>query len=286
MLATIQFIRSELKDLYPEREIESFILLIFAWLKNYSLTDLILKKNEVLKSGEIARITEIVKKLKNFEPLQYILEVAHFYGLQLKVTPAVLIPRPETEELVDWIIHSEPDADNVLDVGTGSGCIALALKSRLAHAEISGCDISEQALRVARENAKINNLNVLFFNSDILERRYNCTTRMVDIIVSNPPYITESERTAMKTNVTDFEPYSALFVPDNQPLLFYEAILDFATAQLKDGGKVYFEINERFDSEMVVLMENRGFTSVELKRDLQGKMRMIRGRLRNIENKL
>jgi release factor glutamine methyltransferase len=211
------------------------------------------------------------------EPIQYILGETEFYGLKLNVNPAVLIPRPETEELVDWIlkINSIRNA-KILDIGTGSGCIALALKNHLKEGEISGVDISENALKVARENALQNHLNVNFFQSDILKWKESEWDKF-DIVVSNPPYVRMSEKAKMNDNVLHYEPDSALFVSDQDPLVFYRAIAAFASQYLNKNGFLFFEINEYLGEEMKVLMEGFGFESIEIRKDINSKNRMAFG---------
>jgi release factor glutamine methyltransferase len=283
MQATIQLIRKELHSLYPQHEVESLIRLIFRHLKNYSLTDIILKSDERLSPAETSAVVEIVNRLKKSEPVQYILGETDFYGLKLKVKPGVLIPRPETEELVDWIIRSEENPASILDIGTGSGCIAICLKKAFPCAVVTACDISPVALSAARENADLNHQEISFMESDILDRgTFLSKINKFDIIVSNPPYIRVSEEACMQPNVLSYEPHLALFVPDNDPLLFYNAIADFARQNLKPGGRLYLEINEAMGGGMQQLLSGSGSFKVTLRKDLQGKDRMIRAYLRTV----
>jgi release factor glutamine methyltransferase len=277
MQPTIQYIRNELQPFYPKNEIEGFIKLIFSHLKNYSLTDLVLKREEKLDTEDFSAIREMVERLKLNEPIHYIIGTTEFYGLRLNVNPSVLIPRPETEELVDWIVKSETAVNSVLDIGTGSGCIALTLKKILAETTVRGCDISDEALNVARSNAALNNLEVGFFMADILQWSAIKWPSKFDLIVSNPPYVTDDERHVMNVNVTGYEPHKALFVPDDNPLKFYSPIVQFASEWLNCNGKLYFEINEMFGKQVAGLLQSNGFTHVEIKKDLQGKERMVRG---------
>ncbi len=277
MQPTIQYIRQELQPFYSNREIESFIQLIFSYVKNYTLTDLVLKRAEKLFLQEINDIRQIVERLKLHEPIHYIIGTKEFCGIKLSVNPAVLIPRPETEELVEWIKESEISPDSILDIGTGSGCIALSLKKLIPGACLAGCDVSPDALALAKRNAEINALEVPFMEADILRWYSIPWPGKFGLIVSNPPYVTESERAEMNKNVLDYEPHKALFVEDDNPLKFYKAIVNFSSEWLIPEGKLYFEINETFGMQMISLMHGKGFRNIEIKRDLQGKERMIRG---------
>jgi release factor glutamine methyltransferase len=281
MQPTIQYIRKELKSIYPEREIESLIRLIFHHLKKYSLTDLALNRHESLSPDEVSAIRDITVKLKAGEPVQYVLGYTDFAGMHLKVNPSVLIPRPETEELTNWISQSGYETGEALDIGTGSGCIAMAIKRNIPGINVSGCDISPEALETARQNAENAKLNIRFFIADILRWKEVRWPSKYDLIVSNPPYVTESEKQYMHPNVLDFEPGQALFVPDSRPLVYYEAIVQFSREMLNPGGDLYFEINERFGAQMAELLEDHGFEKIEIKRDIHGRERMIRGKKPN-----
>jgi release factor glutamine methyltransferase len=276
MQGTIQYIKTELTGLYTEPETEGLIRLIFEAVCGWSFTMQQIRKSEIIGPEELDKIKSIVARLKQFEPIQYILGETYFFGLQLKVTPTVLIPRPETEELVDLIIRGNSDGNlTILDIGTGSGCIAIALKSRLNKAEISGIDISEKALKIARKNGTLNRLNVQFFQADILNwQKYDWP--FFDVIVSNPPYVTKSEKELMHKNVLDFEPSNALFVDDTDPLLFYRTIAQFALEKLNPNGKIYFEINENFGPETKSLLAGFGFTEVDIVTDIHGKNRFVK----------
>ncbi len=275
MKATIQYIEKELTELYPKTEIEGFTRIIIEAVCGWSFTEQVVKKNEQIPEADFEKTKKIVKRLKDFEPLQYILGETEFYGLKLKVNPSVLIPRPETEELVDWITKSGlPKNCSVLDIGTGSGCIALALKSQFKDAEVFGIDISEKALEIARQNAVINGLDVRFLKADILNRDH-FEWENFDVIVSNPPYIMELEKAKMHANVLNFEPQNALFVSDNDPLVFYRSIAAFAKKHLKNFGLLYFEINENMGHEMFKLLINFGFSEIEVRKDINAKNRMV-----------
>lgn len=276
MQGTIQYIKTELAGLYPETETEGLIRLIFEAVCGWSFTMQQISKSEIIGSEESDKIKLIVARLKQFEPIQYILGETYFFGLQLKVTPAVLIPRPETEELVDLIIKENSDRNfTILDIGTGSGCIAIALKSHLKNGIISGVDISGKALEIARENGTLNRLDIQFFQADILNwQKFDWP--VFDVIVSNPPYVTESEKKLMYKNVLDFEPLNALFVEDNDPLLFYRSIAQFALEKLNPNGKIYFEINENFGSETKNMLAAFGFVKIDIVTDIHGKNRFVK----------
>ena len=275
MKATIQFINSELHGLYPVSEIEGFTRIIFESVCGWSFTRQLVKKHEKIQEPDFLKIQEIITRLKTFEPIQYILGETEFFGLRLIVNPSVLIPRPETEELVDWIVRSDlPPDSRILDIGTGSGCIALALKSVLKNAAVSGIDISEGALETAHENAAKNKLDVRFKQSDILKND-NRNNEVYDVIVSNPPYIRESEKLLMLPNVLEYEPGNALFVPDSDPLVFYRSIAAFAIKNLAENGKLFLEINENLGHEMKNMLVDFGFCNIEIRKDINEKNRMI-----------
>lgn len=275
MKATIQFIKSELHGMYPVSEIKGLTRIIFEAVCDWSFTEQAVKIHEKIQDVDFRKIKEIVSRLKKSEPVQYILGEAEFYGLKIKVNPSVLIPRPETEELVDWMVHSNlPENSRILDIGTGSGCIALALKSVLKNAKVSGTDISEGALETASENAVKNKLDVHFYQSDILKQE-NMNNEIYDVIVSNPPYIRESEKLRMLPNVLEYEPAKALFVSDNDPLVFYCSIAAFAKKHLTLNGKLYLEINENLGFEMKNMLFDFGFCNIEIRNDINGKNRMV-----------
>lgn len=280
MKAGIASIRKELAELYPVEEIESLIFLIFGKVKGYSRTRFLLAGNEELTAEDRIEIDRIVSRLKSHEPIQYILGETEFFGLPFFTVPGVLIPRPETEELVQWIIqenqHSEPV---VLDIGTGSGCIAVSLRKNIPGSTVLACDISPVCIDTARRNAELNQTEVTVLNYDILSNSPHIEFQELDILVSNPPYVRESEKKFMQKNVLDFEPELALFVADRDPLIFYSAIADFALIHLKNGGKLYFEINEALGNECVEMLQKKGFSDLVLKRDIHDKNRMIRSAL-------
>lgn len=251
--------------------------IIFENLKGWNAVDLAIRQDEPISEFIQQKVDQVVDRLLANEPIQQIFGVADFYGMKLKVTRDTLIPRPETAELVDIIVKENQRKDlRVLDCGTGSGCIAIALKRNLPFAEITAIDISEKALAVARENAKTLRAAVDFRMVDILRLIDELPDRKFDIIVSNPPYIAEHERASMERNVVDFEPAAALFVPDSDPLKFYRAILWAAADRLLvAGGKIYFEINPLYSAQLESLAADLGFENVRLMRDTDGKLRFL-----------
>ncbi len=280
----IQFMQKELNELYPVTEIRQFAILIFDRLLNFGATDLITKGDSLLDEKEILFIKNCVERLKKYEPLQYILGQTEFLGLKLKVNPSTLIPRPETEELVMWMSeHITPKNKTALDIGTGSGCIALGIKSRFPEMIVDAWDINEKALETAGQNAMLNNLNVNFSKVDILTFEPGKQhLRKYDIIVSNPPYVMNSEKKLMSSNVLDYEPASALFVDDEDPLLFYGKIARLSRKMLKSRGLLFFEINEAIGERVKNLLTELGFSEVKIKKDLSGKDRMVKAELKKI----
>lgn len=276
--AVKQYFNERLNSIFSERELKLMFQLSAEKRLNLSPSDLFLGTDIRLSESDLLFFRSIVKRLQAGEPFQYIHGDTEFYGLLLKTDARALIPRPETEELVDWILQDDSSKwTDVLDVCTGSGCIALALKSKLPQTNVIGVDISEDALSLSKENASFTKLSVTFSKKDALVDSLFERENSLDIIVSNPPYVLDQEKELMKSHVLDFEPHLALFVADQTPFLFYDAIASQAQSCLKVGGWLYFEINEQFGHEMIDLMKRYGFKSVELKEDLQGKSRMIRG---------
>jgi release factor glutamine methyltransferase len=218
-----------------------------------------------------------VKDLLKNKPIQYIIGETEFCDLKFKVNENVLIPRPETSEMVHEIAVSNQQSaiSNILDIGTGSGCIAISVAKKLPQAQVFAMDISEKALEVAKENATRNNVNVTFIHDDILSLRNNIET-IFDIIISNPPYVRELEKAEMRDNVLNWEPHNALFVSDNDPLIFYRNILEFAKSHLKENGEIWFEINEYLGKEMTDLCKEYGFSDVEIFKDFRGKERIVK----------
>jgi release factor glutamine methyltransferase len=233
-------------------------------------------------ASRVARLQSAIEDLRKHKPIQYILGYTEFCNCNIEVNEHVLIPRQETEELVSWVCRDVVGggAVRILDVGAGSGCIAVALAQALPQARVMGWDVSPEAVAVARRNAQRNGVDVDFETHDILNTTAGCQSTW-DVIVSNPPYVCESERNSLSINVLR-EPTLALFVPDDQPLLFYDRIADFALQHLNAGGAVYFEINEKYGGDTVELLRGKGFGKVELRKDLNGKGRMVRGEQRFI----
>lgn len=275
------YIKTELNNIYDKFEIQSFANIIFQHLLNFSKIDILLKTDTELTNHTKIQIIKIVEQLKKHKPIQYIVGETEFYELKFRVSPEVLIPRPETEELVKWIIDDAVSKQNVdiLDIGTGSGCIAIALAKNLLKAKVSAVEKFKAALVIATQNAKLNNANINFINDDILQYKKNNFTDKFDVIVSNPPYVREVEKKLMNNNVLDYEPHSALFVYDNNALIFYDAIADFAIEHLKTKGKLYFEINECLDKQLKNLLLKKGFKNIIVKKDINDKNRMIRAEL-------
>lgn len=268
------FIKSELKDLYSPDEISSLTRLILEKEFAIPFADILACKFNHLSDAEMQKLTEIVGKLKNSEPIQYILGETDFFGLTFYVNGSVLIPRPETEELVQWVLESaENKPIKILDIGTGSGCIAVTLAKKMPSAEVHAWDISEDALEVARKNAERNGVKVIFSKRDML--REPVSDEKFDIIVSNPPYVTEVEKTEMQENVLNFEPHLALFVPDDNALVLYEKIANFALTNLNNGGQLFFEINRAKGADIARLLEEKGFKNIELRKDISGNERMV-----------
>ena len=271
----LEQLKSGLAGVAEPQEVQAMIRVICEDVFHYDQVDVALRQESELPDFAPQRIADIIARLRRNEPLQYIVGHALFHGHQFKVTPAVLIPRPETEQLVDLIIDENPASDlRVLDMGTGSGCIAVSLARALKFAQVDALDVSCDALEVARENAAALKTKVRFFESDMLSPQ---PPGRYDIIVSNPPYICWNEREAMESNVKDYEPGQALFVPDNDPLLFYKAIVPYAAQSLERGGRLYLEINQRFGNEMKRLLEDNGFDEVRIIEDSFGKTRFATG---------
>jgi release factor glutamine methyltransferase len=276
MKAGIASIRKELTGIYSKGEIESLIFLILEKLKGYSRTQVLLANDEQLSENDQVEIGQILTRLKNHEPIQYILGITEFYGLPFHSVPRVLIPRPETEELVQWIIQENKHPRPViLDIGTGTGCIAISLQKNIPQSVVWACDISPVCIETARQNAKLNDSKISVIEYDILNATPEVEFPELDIIVSNPPYVRETEKNLMEKNVLEYEPELALFVPDEKPLIFYEQIADFSKIHLRNQGRLYFEINEAFGTECCEMLQEKGFAEIELKKDIHGKDRMI-----------
>jgi release factor glutamine methyltransferase len=271
-----------LARIYDEREAKTLCFRIAEHFLGWNRADMALRRNDALEPSKAREIRDALQALCDGKPLQYVLGIAHFCGLPLTVSPGVLIPRPETEELVMQVVetlsHSGANHPRILDIGTGSGAIAIALKKHLPGARIEACDISEQALDVARENAKQNGCaDIRFFRADILDPAWNLASGPYQAIVSNPPYIPAKEKENMPLNVVRFEPGLALFVPDDDPLVYYRAILRFAVSNLEKSGFLAVEIHEGFGREIEHLFLESGIANVRVKRDIRGCDRMVTG---------
>lgn len=270
----ILLLRSELGACYDKREIEGMTRIIFEEVLLWQPVDIVIRETEQLPEFFDNRLASIISQLKHHEPLQYILGKARFHGHSFAVTPATLIPRPETEQLVDMIIDENSGSDlEVLDIGTGSGCIAISLARALKFAQVTATDISPNALEVARQNATTLKTRVRFVEQDILTCR--APSEAWDIIVSNPPYITEQEKAAMERNVLDYEPADALFVPDDDPMLYYRPIAAYASRALKNGGRLYLEINRAMGSLVCRTLEQAGLSSIQVHNDFNGNNRFV-----------
>ena len=272
-----QFIDA-LTPLYDAVEAESFFYLILEEKNQLKRIDLALRPDLVFLEAETVVWNSILEQLKKEIPIQYLLGKTSFYGLDFEVNEDVLIPRPETEELVEWIIKSqkpkgESQKISILDIGTGSGCIAISLAKNILNAQVFAIDVSEKALATAKKNAENNSVNVTFFNQNILETED--LQRQFDIIVSNPPYVRNLEKEEIKKNVLDNEPHLALFVEDDDALIFYKKIAKLAQKNLSENGQMYFEINQYLGKEMIDLLEGMNFKNIELRKDIYGNDRMI-----------
>jgi len=276
-----QFIQ-ELSSIYDAGEAESFFYLILEEKQKLRRIDLALNPELTFSDEEIEIWNSILEQLKQEIPVQYLLGKTSFYGLDFEVNENVLIPRPETEELVDWIIQSTEvrvTKLKILDIGTGSGCIAISLAKNFPNAEVFAIDVSDKALATAQKNAEINEVNVTFLEKNILET--DDLEQQFDIIVSNPPYVRELEKQEIKKNVLDNEPHLALFVDDNDALVFYRKIAQLAIKNLSPNGQLFFEINQYLGKEMIELLENMGFKNIELRKDIYGNNRMIKAYFRS-----
>lgn len=266
---------SKLTPLYDVMEAESFFNIALQELKGWRRVDLALNPEAVITKEALTKWEEVLHLLEQQKPIQYIFGKAHFYGLDFEVNANALIPRPETEELVDWIIKDNEFKGpvKVLDIGTGSGCIAVSLAKNLSDAQVSAIDVSKDALEVAQRNSVNNSAGVIFILQDILTTQ--SLPQQFDVIVSNPPYVRELEKAEIKQNVLDYEPHLALFVADTNPLLFYHKIAQLAQTGLKLNGKLYFEINQYLGNETVDMLKNLGFKDITLRQDIYGNDRMI-----------
>ncbi len=288
-----KWLKEQLSTIYDDNESATITLLVLEDCTGMDRTGIMMRREKELTVNEKIKIEQYVERLVQHEPIQYIMNKAWFYNMELYVDKAVLIPRPETEELVDWIIKDtkasgkdvfEKDATDadvttqlkILDIGTGSGCIALALKKTLPKAEVWGCDVSEEALNVARRNGSVLDIRVDFQGINFLDETQQKFLPTVDIIVSNPPYIPLRDKPTMKENVVAHEPHTALFVLDDDALLFYKSIAHFAQKRLYENGAIYMEIHEDSGNDVINLFIEEGYQNIEIKKDMQGKDRMVK----------
>ncbi|WP_336069006.1 peptide chain release factor N(5)-glutamine methyltransferase [Mesoflavibacter sp. CH_XMU1404-2] len=288
-----QKFHEHLDAIYGKEEVQNFFFMLTEYYNAIKRIDLALNTELTIEDDFVLKYESALEALKNHEPIQYIIGQTEFYGLPFYVNENTLIPRPETEELVELILSNTTaksipmleEGDNkfnILDIGTGTGCIAISLAKQLPNANVSAIDFSAKALEIANKNAELNQVDINFIENDILkicDSELDSATKF-DIIVSNPPYVRQLEKQQMQDNVLNHEPHLALFVEDDNPLIFYRAITQFATKNLKPNGELYFEINEYLGKEMMALLEKFGFKNIQLKQDLFGKDRMICGMLK------
>lgn len=275
------FLLNQLSSIHSEGEASSITDWVMEKITGSMKTERMLYKNELLQPDEVKKLEEITRRLLHHEPVQYILNEAWFCGLKFYVNQNVLIPRPETEELVEWIISNckfPVDTLSILDIGTGSGCIPVSLKRRIRKAEVWSCDVSSPALAVAKKNAESFGTEVKLLQLDFLDQNSWLQLPSFDIIVSNPPYVPEKDKHEMQPNVLNYEPHTALFVPDNDPLRFYKAIAAFGKTHLSPGGSIFLEIHENLGDAVSNLLKSQGYLT-ELKKDMQQKDRMVRAYL-------
>jgi len=283
------WLKEKIKNTYAEEELPGIVFLTLNFITGLSQTQLHVFPEKEMTDVQIRMLLLSTQKLKTGMPIQYVLNETEFFGLKFEVNPSVLIPRPETEELVAWVLEGKGDKESgdlrsgerekaisILDIGTGSGCIPIAIKKNWPEAAVSSLDISAEALQTAQKNALLNEVEVNLFQQDILNFYPVKEALPYSIIVSNPPYITPNEQKLMHNNVLDFEPYQALFVPENDPLLFYRTIADHASFMLKKNGLLFLEINEKYGKQTLGLLQQNGFVELELRKDFRGKDRMVR----------
>ena len=270
--------RQKMTDLYDVSEIETLFFMGFEALFSKKKIDFVLHPNETLSVENLQKWNQFLLELMQGKPIQYILGITEFYGLPFIVNENVLIPRPETEELIDWILkdYQQKDEISILDIGSGSGCIPIVLNAKMPQAKIVSWDVSEKALETAQKNNQLNKTKVAFELKDIL--KVENIPFSVDVMVSNPPYVQIGEQAAMKKNVLDFEPHLALFIPENDPLLFYRKIGTLAWQHLNENGALYFEINQYLGNETMELLRAIGFQNLELRKDFRNNDRMLRAR--------
>ena len=292
------YFSDKLSEIYPQTEIDSFFFILIEELLGLQRIDTVLKPDFIIENEILNNLKNIISRLKKEEPIQYILGKTAFYGLPFLVDKNTLIPRPETEELVEWILKEiqelrikiQKESLSILDIGTGTGCIPISLAKNLKNITISAIDVSSNALKIAKQNASLNNVTIDFFELDILQtenlnklsvlaQSKTHSNNKYDIIVSNPPYVRELEKVEIKNNVLNNEPHLALFVDNENPLIFYKKIADLAKSHLTKNGLLFFEINQYLSNETVTMLKEKEFTNIELKKDLFSNDRMIQARL-------
>ena len=271
-----RYFRSQLVRKFSEREAEQLLRILFEDLFGLDRMKILMTPTLSIDEFQYHQMEMAVADLLNNKPIQYVTGMAEFCDLKFKVNESVLIPRPETEEMIQKIVAQDIRPKRIWDIGTGSGCIAVSLAKHFADAEVFAFDVSEKALQVAESNALFNKVEVNFVHDDVLNPHSEIFSQPVDLVVSNPPYVCEKERKTMENNVLDWEPENALFVPDSNPLLFYRQILHLAAAQLTENGQVWFEINEAFGAEMLGLCKAEGFDKAEIFNDFAEKPRVCR----------
>ena len=274
MQQAIRHIQEELGSVYHGNELSAITRLLLSHITGFDYTGLLVNKNTIFSEKQYELLNIYLQQLKKKRPVQYVLGITEFCDLKFRVDEHVLIPRPETEELVEWIVSESPADAKILDIGTGSGCIPVSIKHFMPNATVYACDISAQALNLASLNAIVNHAEVHFFQCDILQELVH--ENRYDVIVSNPPYIPVAEMNEMESHIVDYEPHIALFVPDNDPLLFYRRIAGFALNQLAEGGTLYFETHRKFAYDCVSMLKSMNFSNIELRKDIHGNNRMIK----------
>ena len=274
MNVSVSHIRRALQESYSVQEAANLSRIVCCEMLGQTTIDYYLGKDIILSSKEMQKLNGILARLLNFEPIQYIQGTARFLERSYHVAPGVLIPRPETEELVEVMLREIPSDARILDIGTGSGCIAISLSKAFPNAKVTAWDVSEDALCIARRNNDDLQASVCFVKRDVLAWRGD-GGQCYDVIVSNPPYITESEKQEMERNVLDWEPFSALFVPNNDPLLFYRRIGELGRMMLVDGGRLYFEINRAYGEATAMMLCGQGYTGIRILKDISGNDRFV-----------
>lgn len=276
MAISISNYAQQLIPIYDETEANAIIIQLIQHITKWSKAKVLADQELLLSKSQLDDMEKGLQRLLNHEPIQYIIGDVDFYGVSLKVDPRVLIPRPETEELVEWVLEDDLCKQCIiLDCCTGSGCIAVALAKQLPDSTLYACDISREALSLAKENARRNGVRVHFFEADVLSPSFTEKVKPADIIVSNPPYVLRQESTSMHGNVLKHEPHKALFVPNNDPLVFYRSIVQTALHRLSPKGKLFFEINADFGQEVARILKIAGFSHIQQKKDLSGNVRMV-----------